>query len=347
MIRASGAPPEDDIVVQVTGEHPKLAAAELDAILDVVGGRRTGDLGPLTARCRVPRGGADEVARRGGLLRYVGVQLATADSFRELDASGLDVGGTYAVRATVLDGAPPGTDTMAVERAVGEQVRGGRVNLDRPAHTFRVFVGRQAVLTHQRYDRMDDDIEERQVRHRPFFKPVSLHPKFARVLVNLSRVHDGQDLLDPFCGTGGILIEAGLVGARPIGIDAQAEEVEGAARNLEHFGVLGATIHHGRARDARALVGRPVPAIATDPPYGRSATTLKEGARGALEQSVQGLADALLPGGRLAICLPDESMAQLFAGVLERELVVPQRVHGSLTRHYLVLRKPAGPGAPP
>lgn len=344
MIRASGAPPEDDIVVQVTGEHPELARAELDAILAVVGGRRAGELGPLTTRCRVPRGRADEVARRGGLLRYVGLQLSAAPDVGGLDAAALDVKGTYAVRATVLEGAPPETDTMAVERSLGERVRGGRVNLDRPAHVFRVFVGEGAVLTHQRYDRVDDDIEERQVRHRPFFKPVSLHPKFARVLVNLSRVHDGQDLLDPFCGTGGILIEAGLVGARPIGIDAQQEEVEGAARNLEHFGVLGATIHHGRARDARALVGRQLPAIATDPPYGRSATTMKDGARGAVGQSVEGLADVLLPGGRIAICLPDRSMADLFEGHLTEELGVAQRVHGSLTRHYFVFRKPGGNG---
>ena len=54
-----------------------------------------------------------------------------------------------------------------------------------------------------------------------------------------------------------------------------------------------------------SLIGRRVPSIATDPPYGRSATTMKDGPRGAVEQSVEGLADALEPGGRLAICLPD------------------------------------------
>lgn len=340
MIRAAPARPSDDIVVHLTGDHRELAVAELDAVLAVAGGSRGEALGPLTFRCRAPRGGADEVARRGGLLRYVGVQLSAAPTVEGLDARALDVKGTYAVRATVLEGAPPGTDTMAVERAVGEQVRGGRVNLDRPSHVFRVFVGHEVALTHQVYDRVDDDIEERQVRHRPFFKPVSLHPKYARVLVNLSRVHDGQVLLDPFCGTGGILIEAGLVGARPVGIDAQAEEVEGAARNLEHFGVLGAAIHHGRAKDARRIIGRAVAAIATDPPYGRSATTMKEGPRAAVGDSVEGIADALEPGGRLAICLPEADMAELFEGALTQELCIAQRVHGSLTRHYFVFRKP-------
>ncbi|MCK4365573.1 MAG: DNA modification methylase, partial [Thermoplasmatales archaeon] len=52
--------------------------------------------------------------------------------------------------------------------------------------------------------------EERKIQHRPFFSPISLHPKLARALVNLSSIKKDETLLDPFCGTGGILLEAGL-----------------------------------------------------------------------------------------------------------------------------------------
>ncbi len=38
-----------------------------------------------------------------------------------------------------------------------------------------------------------------------------LPPKLARMMVNLARVHEGDILLDPFCGTGTVLMEAGLV----------------------------------------------------------------------------------------------------------------------------------------
>lgn len=340
MYRAQPARPRDAVVAQVIGEHPGLARAELDAIFEVVQGERLEPIAPLTFVGDVPRGGADEVARRGGLLRFVGTVLSEAREVSALDTTSLHVKGTFAVRATLLENAPPGLESSAIEREVGARVKGGRVNLVEPAHTFRIFVGTRAYLTHEIYDRALDDFEERAVKNRPFFKPVSLHPKFARALVNLSRVNDGQALLDPFCGTGGILIEAGLVGARPVGIDADPEAAAGARENMEHFGVLGAVVHEGRAKDAVALVGHGVPAVATDPPYGRSATTMKAGPRAVLEESARAIAEALKPQGHLALCVPDLAMVEPFEGLLTRRLVLEQRVHASLTRHYVVFEKP-------
>ncbi|HKZ58982.1 MAG TPA: hypothetical protein VJ547_03910 [Candidatus Thermoplasmatota archaeon] len=331
--------PKETLVAEVTGEHPELARAELQAVLEIVGGEGLAQVAPLLFRATVPPGGAEEVARRGGLLRRVGSLLAEAANFEELAPGPLKVEGTFAVRATPLEGAPASLRSADVERKVGARFKGGRVDLLAPVHTFRVYVGERALLAHEVYDRDDDDFEERAVKHRPYFKPVSLHPKFARVLVNLTRVHDGETLLDPFCGTGGILIEAGLVGAHPVGIDAEEAAAAGARQNLDHFGVLGARVHHGLARDAPSLLECPITAIATDPPYGRAATTFKTGARAVMEDSAEGLADALAPGGRLALCVPELSMAAPLEALLEREITIPQRVHASLTRNYLVLRK--------
>jgi len=325
--------------VEVIGEDAGLGRAELAALLAVVQGSGMEEVAPLAFRARVPRGSAEEIARRGGLMRHVGLELSRAGSVEDLDLTTLAVKGTFAVRATVLAGAPAGTRSPDIERAVGALVKGGRVDLLDPQHVLRVFVGETAHLTHEVYDRALDDFEERAVKHRPFFKPVSLHPKFARALVNLTQVHDGQHLLDPFCGTGGVLIEAGLVGARPVGIDAEPETAAGARKNLEHFGLLGVPVHEGRAKDASALVGHRVSGIATDPPYGQSASTLKMGARAVIEESAAGLAEVLESGGRVALCVPDPAMAEPLEGPLVRELAIAQRVHSSLTRHYLVYRK--------
>jgi len=339
MIRAAPARPTDSVVVQLIGEHPQLARAELEGIFDVIQGEGLREIAPLTFLGKAPRGSVEEIARRGGLLRCVGAVISQADRAEALPAEKIEVKGTYAVRATVLGNAPEGTSASSVEREVGARMKGGRVDLIAPAHTFRVFVGERAFLTHEVYDRDADDFEERAVKHRPFFQPVSLHPKFARVLVNLTRVHDGQRLLDPFCGTAGILIEAGLVGARPIGIDVEHQAAEGARLNLEHFGILGAAIYEGRARDALQLLGGRVHAVATDPPYGRSATTLKIGTQAILEESAHAIAEVLEPGGRLALCLPDLDLAEPLDRLLTRELSIAQRVHASLTRNYLVYRK--------
>lgn len=57
-------------------------------------------------------------------------------------------------------------------------------------------------------------------------KGYTVNPKIARALVNLSGVKDKELFLDPFCGTGGILIEACMVGARIIGADVQDKMVK-------------------------------------------------------------------------------------------------------------------------
>jgi tRNA (guanine10-N2)-dimethyltransferase len=330
----------DPLLVQFTGDHLELARAELDALLEVVQGEGAEEIAPGLVRVKVPRGTAEEVARRAGLARTMAVELARADTAEGLDTSGIAVKGTFAVRATVLDGAPEGARAPDIERAVGAKIKGGRVDLLDPQHVFRVFVGKDARLGHEIYDRASDDFEERAVKHRPFFQPVSLHPKFARALVNLTAVHDGQHLLDPFCGTAGVLIEAGLCGAHPVGIDIEPEAAEGARLNLEHFGVLGATVVAGDAADAPRLIGHRVAAVATDPPYGRSATTKKVGARRVLEMTAAGIAEVLEPGGRLAIIVPERDMLAPFERLLKLHKLVAQRVHASLTRNYAIFEKP-------
>jgi len=54
---------------------------------------------------------------------------------------------------------------------------------------------------------------KRKPHMRPGFHPSSLNPKLARAFVNLTGIRKGT-IVDMFCGTGGILIEAGLI--RPI-----------------------------------------------------------------------------------------------------------------------------------
>lgn len=74
----------------------------------------------------------------------------------------------------------------------------------------------------------------RQAPLRPFMKPVSLDPRLARVLVNLlrDRLEAGAAIADPLCGTGGLLIEAALVGVPAVGVDLDPEMVAGARRNV-------------------------------------------------------------------------------------------------------------------
>ena len=114
-------------------------------------------------------------------------------------------------------------DSQTIVRALAESYTPHRnVVLDHPDSEIRgmitddkVYVGIKQVEIPRK------NFETRKVQNRPFFSPISLHPKVARALVNLSEVEKNETLLDPFCGTGGILLEAGLIGANVIGNDIQ------------------------------------------------------------------------------------------------------------------------------
>lgn len=67
-----------------------------------------------------------------------------------------------------------------------------------------------------------------------------LPPKLAQILINLcGRLPARARILDPFCGTGVVLQEAGLMGYRVYGTDLSERMVEYTKRNLEWLGQTG------------------------------------------------------------------------------------------------------------
>ena len=171
---------------------------------------------------------------------------------------------------------------------------------------------------------------------RPSFHPSKMVPKLARSMVNLSQAVTGSTFLDPFCGVGGILLEAGLLGCQVMGVDALRRMTRGSRRNLKHFGMDPLGLVRG---DARYLPIRNVDAIATDPPYGTGASTLKSTTRNILKDFLPN-AHSILPKGRRAVIAspvgtktPDIAEASGFR-VMDRHEVY---VHRSLTREILVL----------
>ena len=109
---------------------------------------------------------------------------------------------------------------------------------------------------------------------RPYERRVALAANVAYALLRLAAIgRPPRRLLDPCCGTGTILLEAGCIHAdtQLVGRDSDPRSVAGAAQNLAAYG-LG-----GRSRtsvgDARALgelrAEAPFDAIVTNPPFGR------------------------------------------------------------------------------
>jgi len=78
-----------------------------------------------------------------------------------------------------------------------------------------------------------DEIEKRDM-NKPFRRSdLAISPRLAKIMINLSRVKNGERLLDIFCGIGVILQEALLQGIKVIGIDKDARAINGAMENLK------------------------------------------------------------------------------------------------------------------
>jgi tRNA (guanine10-N2)-dimethyltransferase len=155
-------------------------------------------------------------------------------------------------------------------------------------------------------------------------------------MVNLAQAGPGTRVVDPFCGTGGILIEAAMLGCLAAGSDLDQGMVAGARTNLDFLG-LSAQLARSDVGEFPSVLGGPVDAVVTDPPYGQSTWTGGEGTDALVARLYDATARALPTGRRLVVCLHDEGLLPGDDADLDVEAVYPLRVHRSLTRHIAVL----------
>lgn len=109
------------------------------------------------------------------------------------------------------------------------------------------------------------DFSKRKPHLRPGFHPSSLNPKLARAFVNLTGIQKGT-IVDMFCGTGGIIIEAGLIGLNIIGYDIDKEMLDKAELNFKHYKIKNYKLY---LQDA-TKIKKKYNYIVADLPYGHA-----------------------------------------------------------------------------
>jgi tRNA (guanine10-N2)-dimethyltransferase len=314
----------------LSGEHETLPRAELLSVIAADGDYEVEDsLGRLLI---VEADGLD--ASRLAMTHETGEVLARTgiDAIEELREAVPSFEGTFAVRVRNA-----GDRNLDLEREIGsiiQEASGRDVDLDEPDVRFRVHVhDGEAVLYRVLEDIDTGAFEGRRSHLRPFSSPVSLHPKLARAMVNLAGLRRGDAVLDPMCGTGGILIEAGLVGMEVHGRDIEDEMVEGSRENLAAFDVEGA-IEQGAIGELAGTFDADVDAVVSDLPYGRASP--KEG---------EGLVETFLEQARKVCDGPIVVMTDR-EEIDGREPDFSIYVHKSLSRHMYVLPQGAEPLKP-
>ncbi|MFB6085722.1 MAG: methyltransferase domain-containing protein [Halodesulfurarchaeum sp.] len=319
-------------VLEFAGEDDPFAAAEARAAAS--------DVSILASGI----GTADtvDVARVGGLAftRRVSELVGRVDADVEAAAAHLEQvdvsrSGSVAVRARDVRGTAD-IDTQAAERELGRVLvdRGFSVDLSAPDHTLVALFADESAVLGWEVATSTREYGERAPTDRPFFQPGSMDPLLARAVCNLARIEPGDLVLDPLCGTGGLLIEAGLLGGRVIGIDAQEKMVRGTLRNLQAELDRSPFVARGDGT-ALPLPAKSVDAVVFDVPYGRQSKIERHGltdlVRGALAEARRVAPRAVVVADRSAEAGARE------AGWTVRE-TYERRVHRSLTRHVHVLR---------
>lgn len=323
--------------IELSGEHPTLPRAEALAAMEAECVRIREVSWSAEVLHLDAEGDVDRVLARLGLAHVACEELARGDwaDIRAF-AKSMDLAGRrFRTRVRSLG---PEVDGKPLEGFLGADLgRTGRVDLSTPEVEFRLLVGDTFHLGRVIRKTARSSLERRKVARRTFIRPISLHPKFCRALVNLARIPAGAAVLDPFCGTGGVLIEAASMGLRPVGADVRLEMVRGSEESLRELG-LRADLLVGDAGRGPWRAGR-IAGIATDPPYGRAASTRGEAPLKLYTRAFAAFSEILPTGGFVAAALPSEAAIAAAEEHLELVERYALRVHRSLTRNFCAFVK--------
>jgi tRNA (guanine10-N2)-dimethyltransferase len=338
----------------LSGENKSLPAAEVKAILEAEGySYKDAEEFDQVLRLEAELGSVQTVQVRSAYTRVCALELFVsnanhddiAKAVAETDFEAiLKPGESFVVRINrIKNFADEALNTMVLEGKLGRQILNGtegtKVSLKNPDKIFiGVITDEKLVLGLKLTDITSKTFSERRPRKKPFFHPSAMPSKMARCMVNLAHGKVEALVLDPFCGTGTSLIEASYIGCRAVGIDAQCRMVLGTRKNLRFFNIAAEGLV---LADARKLPLFKVDCVVTDPPYGRSSSTLKS----TTKQLVQDVLASSLPllgvGQRICIASPKTlNISRLGAKLGYRHVESHfAYVHRTLTREIAVFEK--------
>jgi tRNA (guanine10-N2)-dimethyltransferase len=316
------------LIFELSGEHPTLPFAELECVGKVLEARPQ----VAVAECPDPAATA-RLALTHVVLAFLG---SSGPSLAELSTLlkdlSLSTDRPFAARVKRMAGSEVGERVPVIERLLGTLIE-GPVSLTRPGVEFRLILSGDRVYLGRVLSRIDrGGYDRRRPSNRPFFHPGVMLPRNARAVVNLSLVRPGETLYDPFCGTGGLLGEADLIGASPLGSDADPVMLAGCRMNFPSIPLFLA--------DARAipLGAGSAGAIVTDLPYGTS-SWIRSPNLDDLYGGALGEIHRVLQSGRRAVVVTHREIAGIAGSLFTVLQVHRQRVHKSLTRRITVLGK--------
>ncbi len=326
------------ILINLSGEHPDLPLEEVEALYEAYG--KKPDIILKDGRLLLVKNGLEKSALARLALTHEFYEVAELADGASLDEVllGLKVKKPESFRVRCL-----GFDYNA-----GEERRAGgvlfdawaakgwkpRVKMEKPElEIYIIKVKDKVAISFEKNE--TGDFKKRDPNKRPFFHPLALNPKLARLFLNLARLKTGDRVLDPFCGSGSVLIEATLMGLDATGGDRDHNMLWGCAKNMAFYGVNAETF----GGDATDIKLRKLDAIVTDPPYARSSKVFSKDLQTLYDAFLKSAFRALKPGGHLVLAVPTEAKLNYKQAGFEKRSDHKYYVHRSLTRRIYILRR--------
>ncbi|MEM1575358.1 MAG: DNA methyltransferase [Nitrososphaerota archaeon] len=338
------------VFFRLSGKYPSLPLAELKAILESLEYEyKILEENSCIVLIELDKIFLEKVIEKAAYTKAAYMLLSMGENYNELieniDEEKIEnfipKNARFEVRVKRIFGAR--IDTLKTEKMLGEifikKLKEAKVDLTNPTYRIhclatpsKLYLG---LLLSEKEKKW---VHNRKPINRPFNLPSSLQPELARCMVNLVRCKPGNIILDPFAGTGSILIEAGLMDYKAIGLELKRWICDGALKNLKHFlndylGIINA--------DARCPpLKKSIDAIVTDPPYGRSATLMGKTLENLLKDFFNSIREILKKGAYICFAIPSETNLENIINNMNLKIIETYDiiVHGSLTRKIIVLQ---------
>lgn len=184
----------------------------------------------------------------------------------------------------------------------------------------------------------DMEYLQRMPKYRPIVMPYTLKSDMARAAINLLNLKQGK-ILDPFCGIGGILLEAYDMNFEIIGNDISWNDLQYFKQNFDHYypnsfktGKITQTLADS---STQFLKENTIDGIISDIPYGKSCRKL---GTNLYENFLKSAQKYLKPNARIVIIyanfLEFKRLAKKYFNEIEE---IDHYINKSMTRHILVL----------
>ncbi len=179
------------------------------------------------------------------------------------------------------------------------------------------------------------DYLRRMPKLRPVVMPYTLKSDMARAAINLLGLKKGV-VMDPFCGIGGILLEAKDMKFEIIANDISWNDLKYFKENFKHY--FPNEKYHRTLADCKTLFlkANSVDGIVTDIPYGKSSRKL---GLDLYEDFLKSAKVYLKKNARMIVIFANfVDFKRIALKYFEEEIQIDQHINRSMTRHILVLK---------